>query len=159
MAEKRVKKILFVCLGNICRSPAAEGIFRRLVEDAGLKDQFHIDSAGTSGRYHEGEDSDARMRAHAKERKYILTSTARQLHREDLEEYDWILTMDESNYVNTLKLTTDKNLHKKIHKMVSFCKIHKVDEVPDPYYGGEDGFRLVLDILEDACQELLLKIK
>lgn len=154
-----MKKVLFVCLGNICRSPAAEGIFRKMVEDAGLTDQFQIDSAGTSGRYHEGEPSDPRTSASARERGYNLTSTARQLHREDLENFDYILTMDESNYLNTLKLTTDKKLHAKVVPMVSFCKIHKVDGVPDPYYGGEDGFRLVLDILEDACHEFLQHVR
>ncbi len=154
-----MKKVLFVCLGNICRSPAAEGIFRHMVEEAGLTDQFHIDSAGTSGRYHEGAPSDPRTSASARERGYNLTSTARQLHSEDLEKFDFIVTMDDSNYLNTLKLAKDKSLHSKVMKMTSFCKIHKVDEVPDPYYGGEDGFRLVLDILEDACHEFLAHVR
>lgn len=151
-------KVLFVCLGNICRSPAAEGIFRHKVKQKKLEHLITCDSAGTSA-YHAGEPADGRMRQHAMDRGYELTSLARQLIPQDLENFDLILTMDDSNYHNTLSLDPEGHNHQKVKKMVSYCEIHNVSEVPDPYYGGYDGFELVIDILEDSCDELLKELK
>lgn len=157
--EKQVK-VLFVCLGNICRSPAAEGVFRQLVKKAGLEKRIHIDSAGT-GAWHEGEAPDGRMTFHAKKRGYDLSDlVARQIQApHDLESYDYILTMDNSNLRNVLALDVRKQHHHKVKPLVSFCKIHSVQEVPDPYYKEEEGFEHVLDLLEDACEQLLHHIK
>jgi protein-tyrosine phosphatase len=155
-----MKKVLFVCLGNICRSPAAEGVFRHMVNEAGLSGKIKIDSAGTGG-WHEGESPDPRMIHHARQRGYDLSDLeARQIRApEDLHEYDYILTMDNSNLKNVLALDVKKQHQGKIKPLVSFCKVHAVKEVPDPYYKAEDGFEHVLDLLEDACRELLLHIK
>ena len=153
------KRLLFVCLGNICRSPAAEGIMNGLVKQAGLDTLIECDSAGTSG-YHDGEPADSRMIHHAKERGYELLSESRQFREdEDFEKFDYILTMDQSNHRNVLRLDPEGRYQHKVHPMVKFCRVHKVEAVPDPYYQGEDGFRLVLDILEDSCSELLKRIK
>lgn len=156
MAQQR---LLFVCLGNICRSPAAEGIMNRLIADAGLSDQISCDSAGTSG-YHEGEPADSRMIEFAKGRGYDLVTLSRPFRApEDFEKFDHILTMDPSNLRNVLKLDSTGQFHAKVKPMVSYCRQHNVKEVPDPYYQGDDGFHLVLDILEDACGELLNQLQ
>jgi len=152
-----MKKVLFVCLGNICRSPAAEGVFRHFVEQEGLQDIIFIDSCGTIA-HHEGESADIRMREHAKGRGYELTSLARGIKRGDLESFDYILTMDTSNYKNVAALTADSDKHK-VKMIMDFATSHPHDQIPDPYYGGPDGFELVLDLLEDACRGLLNKIK
>jgi protein-tyrosine phosphatase len=151
-------KILFVCLGNICRSPAAEGIFRAKTKEHGLVHLVSCDSAGTSA-HHAGGPADARMIEHAKDRGYKLTSRSRQLTTKDLEAFDLILTMDASNKANALALDSAGLYRHKIKSMVDYCKIHQVREVPDPYYKGAEGFELVLDILEDACEELIQEIK
>src|SRR3954463_8344854 len=130
-----MKKVLFVCLGNICRSPAAEGIFRDMVKKEGLQGKIHVDSAGTGG-WHEGEAPDGRMIHHAQKRGYDLSDLeARQIVApEDLRDYDYILTMDDSNLKNVLALDIKKQHQGKVRPLVSFCKIHSVKEVPDPYY-------------------------
>lgn len=153
-------KVLFVCLGNICRSPAAEGVFRHMVRAAGLESKIKIDSAGTGG-WHEGDAPDGRMIRHAADRGYdIRDLEARQIRApEDLKEYDYILTMDESNLRNVRALDVKREYQDKIRPLVSFCKIHEVKEVPDPYYREADGFEYVLDLIEDACTELLAEIK
>jgi protein-tyrosine phosphatase len=148
------KKLLFVCLGNICRSPSAEGIMKKLVRDAGLEDQIFIDSAGTSG-WHQGELPDSRMRAHAKRRGYVLDSLSRPVRPSDFEEFDIILAMDDNNYHALKNRAPDIESEQKIYMMTDFSKKLKHDHVPDPYYGGADGFDLVIDILEDACEGLL----
>lgn len=126
-----------------------------LVERAGLSGEIECDSAGTSG-YHEGEPADARMIHHAKQRGYSLTSQSRAFREEeDFEKFDYILTMDQSNHKNVLRLDPKGQHHHKVMPMVKYCRIHQVEAVPDPYYQGENGFQLVLDILEDACAELL----
>jgi len=153
------KRVLFVCLGNICRSPAAEGVFLKMVNDAGLGDQIHVDSAGTGG-WHVGEGPDSRMILHAKERGYDLTQLeARQFSAADFEKFDYILTMDNSNFRNVINLDVKKQHHSKVKPLTKFCRIHSIAEVPDPYYDREEGFRHVLDLIEDACTELLAHIQ
>lgn len=153
-------KVLFVCLGNICRSPAAEGIFRKMVNDKGLADHFSQDSAGTGG-WHVGAPADARMIHHAKKRNYDLSDLrARKFDpAKDFANFDYIITMDDSNYANVLMTTQDKNHLAKVSKMTSYCKIHDINHVPDPYERDEEGFEHVLDILEDACAQLIEKLE
>lgn len=152
-------RVLFICLGNICRSPAAEGIFTKMVDTEKLTHKLIIDSAGTS-HHHAGEPADERMRDHAMERGYDLTSISRGFENpEDFKNFDYLITMDESNYANIVALDRKGEYKHKVFPMVQFCKIHQVKKVPDPYYGGDDGFRLVLDILEDACEGLLKRIR
>jgi len=152
-------KVLFVCMGNICRSPAAEGIFKKFVDDAGLENVISVDSAGTIG-YHAGEMPDARMRQYASKRGYNLVSLARQFNpKQDFDEFDFIITMDNDNYSDILSLDYNSQFNKKIFKMVDFISDKNVSEVPDPYYGDVNGFEFVIDILEDGTKNLLTKIK
>ena len=151
-------KILFVCLGNICLSPSAEGVMQRLVDDEGLNDRIFIDSAGTNG-WHVGERADARMRSHAKRRGLELTSISRKLIPSDLEAFDYVVGMDPDNVCNVRKLDRAGTYADKIHLMVDFCRKTKESEVPDPYYGGDAGFERVLDILEDACAGFLEHVR
>lgn len=152
--EGEVYGVLFVCLGNICRSPAAEGIFRTLAERKGLKNKFLIDSAGTSG-YHQGELPDSRMRLHASKRGYDLASRSRKFVQADFERFDYIVVMDDSNYHNVDSLSLSPEERQKIYRMANFLKQSQIDHIPDPYYSGAEGFELVLDLLEDACDGLL----
>lgn len=148
-------RVLFVCLGNICRSPAAEGILLAKIQAAQMSHQVLVDSAGTSA-YHIGQPADARMRYHAERRGYHLPSTARQFQpQQDFDQFDYIVTMDESNYEDVMATATSLDEKSKIYPLVNFCQIHQVPRVPDPYYDGEDGFELVLDILEDGCEQIL----
>ncbi len=152
-------KVLFVCMGNICRSPAAEGIFNKYVDEAKLGGKISIDSAGTIG-YHEGELPDARMRKHALNRGYYLDSRARQFNpKKDFNEFDYIITMDNDNYLDITRLDHKGLYRNKIYKMADFISAKNVKEVPDPYYGGADGFEFVIDILEEGSKNLLTKIK
>jgi len=150
--------VLFVCMGNICRSPAAEGIFKAAVANTNLKEIVNVDSAGTIG-YHAGELPDPRMRRQAALRGYNLNSTARKFNpKEDFEKFDYIVTMDDDNYQTISNMDT-KGLYKnKLFKMSEFITAENVTEVPDPYYGGDAGFEFVLDILEDGAQNLLKRI-
>jgi low molecular weight protein-tyrosine phosphatase len=154
-----MKKILFVCLGNICRSPAAEGIMKRVIEDADLENSFEVDSAGTIA-YHAGEGADERMKHHASKRGYDLTSIARRFNpAKDFENFDYIIAMDNDNYYNIKSMDEKDKYDDKIYKMTQFCTRHDDEIVPDPYYLGAEGFENVLDILEDACDGLLEKLK
>lgn len=150
------KKVLFVCLGNICRSPAAEGVFLHLVNQRSLAAQFLIDSAGTSG-YHQGEPADKRMREHALKRGYDLTSKSRQIQKEDIVVFDHIIVMDDKNLKN-VQAMADAEYQHKIEKLTDYSKKFDIDHVPDPYFGGPKGFEHVLDIVEDACANLLDKL-
>ncbi len=153
------KKILFVCLGNICRSPAAEGIMKTISQKNGMKDKLFIDSAGTIA-YHAGENPDARMVMHALKRGYVLDHKARKFNPEkDFQYFDYIVTMDNQNNADIKSLDINGIYKNKIFKMTDFSKEFKVNEVPDPYYSGPEGFENVIDILEDACNGLLKKIE
>ena len=157
MAEQR---LLFVCLGNICRSPAAEGVFLHLLAQEGLTERFVVDSAGTGG-WHVGRPADRRMRAAAERRGIALPSRARQLEADDLLRFDRILTMDDDNLqaVQAMARQLGGRDLARIEPMTSHCRRFAVREVPDPYYGGEEGFEHVLDLLEDACGGLLESLR
>lgn len=150
------QKLLFVCLGNICRSPAAEGVFLHLIKTRGLEDQFMVDSAGT-GSWHVGNPADRRMQAAANRRGIQLPSRARQIDLNDLETFDLVLTMDQDNLhaVNGLAREAGARATARIQPMLSYGRRYSEAEVPDPYYGGDAGFEHVLDLLEDACEALL----
>jgi protein-tyrosine phosphatase len=150
-------RVLFVCLGNICRSPAAEGVFLELLEQHGRTHHFEVDSAGTGG-WHVGRLADARMRAAAARRGLQLTSRARQLEPEDLHRFDLIVTMDRHNLAAVKDLARRSRGAARITPMTSFCRRHRIEDVPDPYDGGPEGFELVLDLLEDACAGLLASV-
>jgi len=146
-------KILFVCLGNICRSPSAEAVFKHLVEKKGASKNYFIDSAGTSA-YHVGDRADARMRSHAKKRGINLTSISRQFEQEDFDQFDFIVGMDQENMHAMKRKARNQDDLSKLHLMTDFSKKFKYNHVPDPYYGGDDGFELVLDLLEDSSEGL-----
>jgi len=157
--KKKKIRLLFVCLGNICRSPAAEGIMATVVEKYGLQDMIEVDSAGTSG-WHEGELPDERMRSHGERRGYNFCSLARKFKKSDLNDFDYILVMDRQNLTHVKALATSQEQREKIHMITEYSRQHTHhDHIPDPYYGGASGFELVLDLLEDACEGLLQDIK
>jgi len=147
-------RILFVCMGNICRSPAAEGVFKALVDERGLTDSFFVDSAGTID-FHAGNPADARMRRAAAQRNLDLSSIARGIERDDFARSDWVVTMDDENFRNVKRIAPSVESAEKVRKFVDWVTISGVEEVPDPYYGGRDGFEKVLDILENGCANLL----
>ncbi len=149
-------KILFVCLGNICRSPAAEGVLQKLVEERGIGNRFEIDAAGTYSGHH-GQLPDPRMQRHASRRGYNLTHRARPITSDDFDHFDIIVAMDESNRRTLMQLAASPQQQAKIIMMGDYIvklRAH-YDYVPDPYYEGSEGFELALDLLEDACGNLL----
>ncbi len=152
-------KVLFVCMGNICRSPTAEGVFHKLVKDQSLDDTISVDSAGTHA-YHVGESPDRRAQASAKNRGIDLSiQVARQFVASDYEEFDYILAMDNSNLLDMQALNSG-NGKAKLSLFLDYSPIStKIKEVPDPYYGGERGFENVLDLIESASIGLLDDIK
>ena len=152
-------KILFVCMGNICRSPSAEAVFTGLVNHHGLSRDFEIDSAGTTA-YHVGQKADRRMQKHAVKRGFNLTSIARLFNPDtDFDHFDYIIAMDDENMFSLKDMARAEEDVKKLHKITDFRKEWEYDSIPDPYYGGDEGFELVLDLLEDACEGLLDKLK
>lgn len=148
-------KILFVCLGNICRSPAAEGIMHSIVEQRGMSEKIEIDSAGI-GPWHVGELPDWRMRGHGAHHGYDFCSRARQIERDDLQRFDLIIVMDDENKRDVTSMARTAEERGKVRMMTDFCRNHPGHRaVPDPYYGGDRGFELVIELLEDACEGLL----
>lgn len=154
-----MKQVLFVCLGNICRSPSAEAVFNAFIKKKGLSDELSCDSAGTAA-YHTGNPADYRMRQFAQKRGFELTSIARPFDAtKDFDRFDYIIGMDKQNVRDLKARSRNENDRKKIYQMTDFCTSQTYDSVPDPYYGGAAGFELVLDILEDACDGLICKLK
>ena len=151
-------KILFVCLGNICRSSSAEEVMRTFIKREGLEKVIEVDSAGILS-IHQGELSDSRMRMHASRRGYTLTHRSRPVCTEDFFEFDMLIGMDDRNIQDLKDRAPSPGAEKKIHRMTDYCRTKLVDYVPDPYYGGAQGFENVLDILEDACEGLLEEIR
>lgn len=151
-------KVLFVCMGNICRSPTAEGVFTEVVKKAGLQDKIFIDSAGTHA-YHVGNEPDQRAQAAARKRNIDLSSQrARKVEPDDFNKFDYVLPMDESNYAELEYISAD-NSRAKLSLFLDFSENATQKEVPDPYYGGEQGFEHVLDLIEDASAGLLNSIR
>jgi protein-tyrosine phosphatase len=146
-------RVLFVCLGNICRSPTAEGVMRRLVRDEGLEGRIEIDSAGTGG-WHVGAPPDARATEAAARRGIELSGSARRVEPRDFDRFDLIVAMDAENRRDLLALAPDDAARAKVRML----RPGDLD-VPDPYYGGEDGFEEVLDLVEEAARELLAEIR
>ncbi|AGF52326.1 low molecular weight phosphotyrosine protein phosphatase [Synechocystis sp. PCC 6803] len=150
-------KLLFVCLGNICRSPAAENIMNAQIDQAGLGAKIVCDSAGTSS-YHVGDSPDRRMTESLKKRGYRVQGRARQFFPEDFAEFDLILAMDGDNYRNILAQDPAGQYHHKVKMICDYTEKFGDREVPDPYYGGQAGFEHVIDLLEDACGNLLTSL-
>lgn len=148
-------RILFVCLGNICRSPAADGILSAMVAERGLTDLIEVDSAGTySG--HVGDLPDPRMRRAASKRGYDLTHRARTVREEDFYRFDMIVVMDDNNYESVCRLAPERKYIDKVFRMCEFTTAFPDwHYVPDPYYEGADGFELVLDMLENGCEKII----
>ncbi len=154
MNDKSRTSVLFVCMGNICRSPTAEGVFRKHVSDAGLDTEILTDSAGTHA-YHSGEPADRRAHAAASRRGFSLEGiSARKVTDEDFEDFDYILAMDQDNLM-TLQERAPDELISKVRLFLEFAESRQENEVPDPYYGGSAGFERVLDLVEEASQGLL----
>ena len=150
--------ILFVCMGNICRSPTADGVLRAKLQQLGLPSQVHVDSAGTHN-YHPDSSPDARSQKHAARRGYDLSGLrARQIYDADFEHFDLILTMDWDNLALVQDLCPPE-YQGKVRRLTEFCQELDSPVVPDPYYGGDAGFEQVLDLVEDACDGLLLHMQ
>jgi protein-tyrosine phosphatase len=157
MPESTIHSILFVCMGNICRSPAGENMMRQVLQQAGMAEQVLCDSGGIID-YHAGHPPDSRMRAAGQRRGLPMTGIARQVTRDDRNRFDLILAMDHGNHSALLQLSTINNRHK-IRMFCSFCTEHPDHEVPDPYYGGAEGFEYVLDLMADGCSGILQEIR
>ncbi len=153
-------RLLFVCLGNICRSPTAEGVMRALVDEAGLQDAIELDSAGT-GAWHVGSPPDARAVAAARARGIALEGSARQVREDDFDDFDLVLAMDRANLRELRELAGDEERRAKVRLLREFDPAGRGDqdlEVPDPYYGAAGGFDEVLDLVQAACAGLLAQI-
>jgi protein-tyrosine phosphatase len=154
-------RLLFVCLGNICRSPTAEGVMRHLLREEGLTDRVAVDSAGT-GSWHVGSPPDARSTEAARARGVVLDGAARQVTALDFDDWDLLLAMDRSNQRALLGLAPDGEAREKVRLLREFdpeAVAHGDLDVPDPYYGGEDGFGHVFDVVERACRGLLEHVR
>ena len=159
MSSQRSLKVLMICLGNICRSPVAEAIFLDLINKQGIQNDFIVDSAGT-GSWHVGKKADSRMIMAAEKRAIYIRSCARQIENNDFEKFNYILTMDNSNFSNVMKLknsATTSDLSKVI-RIQDFASVFNEKEVPDPYFGGDQGFDYVINILMDSVSGFLKSI-
>jgi len=146
--------VLFLCMGNICRSPTAHGVFRQKVQQAGLAHKVFVTSAGTHN-YHPGEPPDRRSQRAAVERGYDISDLrARQLSEQDFEQHDLLLAMDWDN-LGLLQQMAPKRMHHKLQLLMRFATEHESATIPDPYYGNQQGFEQTLDLIEDACAGLL----
>jgi protein-tyrosine phosphatase len=151
-------RVLFVCMGNICRSPTAHGVFEAMVAKAGLADRVQVDSAGTHN-YHAGAPPDARSQAHALKRGYDLSNqSARQLMGQDFEDFDLVLVMDWDNLA-LAQARCPAEQQRKVRRLAEFFQHHDSPVVPDPYQGGTKGFEQVLDLVEDGCAGLLRQVQ
>lgn len=153
-----MKKVLFLCMGNICRSPAGHCVFQHLVDQAGLAEHFEIESAGTIG-FHVGDPPDRRMQHTMRARHIPIIGRSRQLQAKDLAYYDLILAMDKDNLEGARRLDPSGDYHDRIQLFCDYCSEHSDTEVPDPYYGGDQGFEHVLDLIEDGCANLLEQLR
>jgi low molecular weight protein-tyrosine phosphatase len=152
-------RILFVCMGNICRSPTAEGVMRRLLEDAGLTDRVEVESAGTGG-WHVGEPPDERATVAARRRGITLSGAAQQVTPEDFRRFDLLIALDRANLRELLALAPDEDAAEKVRLLREFDPAADGDlDVPDPYYGGDRGFETVLDMVEAACRGLIDELR
>jgi protein-tyrosine phosphatase len=155
--------VLFVCLGNICRSPTAEGVMRALVRDAGLEEQIELDSAGT-GSWHVGEAPDARATAAARQRGIVLEGAARQVRSDDFARFDLILAMDQANLRELRRLAPGESAQARVRLLREWGRTGSQSsdgdlDVPDPYHGGPGGFEEVLDLVHGACESLLQQLR
>ncbi|MDP1594295.1 MAG: low molecular weight protein-tyrosine-phosphatase [Gallionella sp.] len=158
MKSNKKVSVLFICMGNICRSPTAEAVFRHYVERAGLSESILIDSAGTHD-YHIGEPPDKRTQYAAQQRGYDMSALrGRQVQSADFERFDYVLAMDKANLA-ILQYLTPRGCKTQAQLFLDYARHHNESEVPDPYYGGVQGFEHVLDMVEDAAQELLQHIR
>ncbi len=158
MPKKKITNVLFVCLGNICRSPAGEGVLRSIAEKRGVADRIYVESCGIGG-WHVGNPPDKRMHEASKGRGICLTGSAQQFEASFFDAFDFIMASDQSVLDELYQLATGNvGYQSKIYLMTGFSRFYKNEEVPDPYYGGELGFELVLDMLEDSCDALLDQI-
>lgn len=158
LRDKDKIRVLFVCLGNICRSPAAEGVFKEMVRETATEDRWEIDSAGTGG-WHCGQLPDSRMRLHARQRGLELNHVCRRVNPSDFDDFDLIIGMDAQNISDLKRMAPSLEAARKIVPMAYFfTNTSRYDYVPDPYYEGAEGFELVLDLLYDACANLHRKL-
>jgi len=158
MSDRKQLKVLFVCMGNICRSPSAEGVFNKIIAEQQLLDKFSIDSAGTHA-YHIGESPDLRSQKAAKEREVDLSKIrARRVIMGDFEDFDYLLAMDEDNHSSMLQACSEEHQHK-IKLFLEYAPHLSTREVPDPYYGGTYGFEKVLDLVEEASLGFIKALK
>lgn len=154
MEDNGLYKILFVCLGNICRSPAAEGIMKHIVKKRGVAHRFYIDSAGTYGG-HAGELPDPRMRRAAAQRGYLSEHRSQKFKASMFADFDLVVAMDDNNYYDLQSMSPSVDDERKLVRMADYCRHYTATHIPDPYYEGAQGFQLVLNLLEDACEGLL----
>lgn len=158
MITKKKHSLLFICLGNICRSPAAEGVMKAKVHECGLDSEFFIDSAGI-GDWHVGQLPDSRMRDRGARRGYRFDSHARQIRQSDFDDFDLLLVMDKANYKAVTAQASSEEARSKVRMLTDYLAEHSgTDVVPDPYYGDLSDFDYALDLIEDACEGLLGEI-